>query len=162
MASEYNLSYTGYFDSEEEAIKVLEAEGRKLEKIAKTIWRNYLESYTPKEYIRTGASERAIKLNSVKKISEDELGIELTWENDLAWHDSWLWKKGKISSNQKGHAIILISMGWHAKKLEKAYKKPVYRHTYYEGFGYLSKVIEAYDAVRDKRIGLELQIAVQK
>jgi len=147
MENQNNL----YFDSEEEARKILKQEGKTLEKIAIKIWRQYLASYKPKKYVRTGNSEKAIKLNEIKVIGTDELGIELTWENDLAWHPSVV-----PTSSEKGHAIILISNGWHSKKLEKIYRKSVYRHTYYEGYGYIQKVIQAYEAIKDKRITLEL------
>jgi hypothetical protein len=164
MASKLDLKGVGEFPSEKDAMKVLLAEGRKLEAIARKEWRRYLGSYSPKEYVRTGNSEKAIKLKTRPiKVGTDHIAIEVTWENDLAWHDSWLYKKGKTKTNQRGHAVLLISAGWHSKKLERVYKRGArkpYRHTYYEGYGYLTKVINSYNAVRDKRIGLELEVLV--
>jgi hypothetical protein len=157
MASKLDIKGVGDFPSEKDAMKVLLAEGRKLERIARKEWRRYLGSYDPQQYVRTGNSEKAIKLKTRPiKISENEIAIELTWENNLAWHNSVVPK-----SKKKGHAIILISAGWHSKKLEKIYGRAVPRHTYYEGYGYLTNVINAYNAVRDKRIGLELEVLVK-
>ena len=141
----------------DEAKKLLQKEGRKLERIAKSEWRKYLNSYSPKEYIRTGRSEKAIKLNNVKQVSSDELGIELTWQNDLVYHDSVLYKKGYTSKNKKGHSVMLISRGWHSVKLEKKLKRRIYRFTYYQGSGYIDNVIKRYKAVKDKNVSLELQ-----
>jgi len=152
-----NLLSVGFFDDELSAYNTLLREGRKLERIARKVWRQYENSYSPKQYVRTGNSAKSIKLRTMPiKLSEDEIGIELTWENELAWHDSVV-----PNSKKKGHAILLISAGWHSKKLERAYGKSVYRHTYYEGYGYLTEVINAYNAVRDKRVGLELEVLVK-
>jgi hypothetical protein len=156
MAS--NLLQVGMFDSPEEAEKVLRAEARKFKYVAVKMWRKYLASYKPKEYKRTRKSQNAIQIKTrIIKISPDEIGMEVTWVNDLAWHDSVV-----PNSSKKGHSIILISEGWHSKKLERILGNPVYRFTYYEGWGYLDKVIAEYDRIRDKRVGLELQNFVSK
>lgn len=151
MAS--NLMQIGEFDSEEQAVRVLRGEARKFKYVALKMWRKYLSSYKPKKYVRTRKSQNAVQIiPRIIKISENELGIEITWRNDLAWHDSVVPK-----SEKKGHSIILISEGWKSKKLKKMLGRKVYRFTYYEGWDYLSKVIAEYDKVRDKRVGLELQ-----
>lgn len=146
------------FENEAEAIKVLTAEGKKLEKICRKVWRSYLDSYKPKVYaehltnrqgVRTMHSLDSISLGNVKKIGEDEFGIEVTFKNKLAYHES------VFGNNQpKGHAIMLISSGW---KVKKGKHKGVARFGYFDGFDYLGKVKEQYDAVRDKRISLDIQ-----
>jgi len=146
MATQNNNSF---FDSEEEASRVLQAEGRKLTKIAIKVWRQYLGSYTPKKYIRTNKSMFSIKLKKVKKIDADTLGIEVTFENDLVYHDS-IFGKG----HKQGHAVMLISSGWRVKK---GRHKDIENFGYKEGFDYLGKVKQAYEAVRDKRISFEIQ-----
>lgn len=146
-----------YFEDESEAKKILLIEGRKLKNIAQMEWAKYLNSYSPVEYIRTHDSEKALKLGIVKVVNSDHLGIEVTWDNTLVYHDSWLYKKGKAKKNVQGHSIMLISKGWHSKKLEKVYGKRVYRHTYYQGYGYIDNVIRAYENVKDPRIHIELQ-----
>jgi hypothetical protein len=158
MASNTNLMSVGTFDSDQEAEKVLRAEARKFKYIAVKMWRRYLASYKPKEYVRTRKSQKSIQIRSkLIRLPNNELGMEITWENDLAWHDSVVPK-----SSKKGHSIVLISEGWHSVKLEKILKGAVYRFTYYEGWGYLDKVIREYDKVRDKRIGFELENFVSK
>lgn len=52
---------------------------------------------------------------------------------------------------------MLISEGWHSKKLEKMYGKRVYRHTYFEGTNYLAEVQKAYNAGKPIGVTLETQ-----
>lgn len=141
-----------FFDSPEQAMMALEREGKKLMKIAKIEWQKYLKSYKPVQYIRTGNSERAIKLGKPKMIGANQYGIELTWVNNLVYHNSVV-----PNSNKKGHSVMLISSGWHSKKLEKIYGRQVYRHTYYEGNSYINNVMKKYESQKDRRIDLELQ-----
>lgn len=147
------------FDSEEEAIRVLRLEGKKLEDCCKKVWNLYLASYTPTEYAshkegysagqRTMASLDSIKLGVVKKISKDEYGIEVTFRNKLAYHDSVIGK-----SQPQGHAIMLISFGW---KVKKGSHRKIKHFGYRQGYDYLGKVEKMYNKVKDKRISLEIQ-----
>ncbi|UUV46971.1 neck protein [Bacillus phage vB_BanS-Thrax5] len=150
-----------YFNTDAEAIRVLTAEGKKLERIAKQVWRSYLGSYSPKQYVRTGRSLQAIKLKGIKVLGKGLYSIELTWENSLAYHDSYIYKQGYTSKNVKGHSIMLIGTRWHSAKLERVYRKPIYRHTYWSwnggGGSYLNAVVQQYKAVKDRRINLEVQ-----
>lgn len=91
-------------------------------------------------------------MGKVKRIDGNTLGIELTFENDLMYHDSVV--KG---STKKGHSIMLISEGWHSKKLEKMYGRRVYRHTYFEGVNYLAEVQKAYNTGKPVGVTLETQ-----
>jgi len=152
MAKKNNILF---FDSEEEAVRALEREGKKLEKIARKIWRMYESSYTPKHYvngtgIRTGKSMESVRLGRVKKHADDTLSIELTFRDGLAYHNS-VFKGGK-----KGHSIMLISEGW---KVKKGKHKDVYRFGYYEGFNYIEKVKSAYEASKNSKVELEVQWA---
>ena len=146
------------FDSDEEAIRVLSAEGRKLEDCCKKVWRQYLASYKPKTYAvhltgvkgrRTNNSLNSIKLGKVKKISDDEYGIEVTFRNDLAYHNSVIG-----SSQPKGHAIMLIIFGW---KVKKGKHRNIEHFGYRQGYDYLGKVEKMYNKIKDKRISLEIQ-----
>lgn len=137
------------FHSEEEAIKVLQAEGKRLEQIALKVWRQYLASYKPEMYIRTGKSENGIKLKQVKKIDSDTLGIELTFQDNLMYHDSVFG-----GSQPKGHSIMLISSGW---AVNKGWHRNIPNFGYKEGFNYLGKVVEAFEAVKHEGITLEVQ-----
>lgn len=149
---ESKSSLLPHFSSDEEAKRVLEAEGRKLKYIAIKLWRRYLSSYQPSKYVRTRKSQRSIKLGKVKIHSANEWSIELTYVDDLAYHDSI------FKGNPKGHAIMLVSKGWHSKKLEERLGgKKIERFTYFDGTGYLDKVYKEYMIVRDKRIELEVQ-----
>jgi len=145
------------FDSDAEAIRVLRVEGKKLVQSAKKIWRLYQASYNPKEYFRTGNSLKSIKLGSIKKLDNNEWAIELTFINDLAYHDSVVFKKGERksgkSSHNQGHAIMLISQGWRTK----GRFQNVARFGNYKGFDYLEQVKKDYLATADKRLTLEIQ-----
>jgi hypothetical protein len=140
-----------YFESDEEAIKVLTAEGRKLKYIAVKVWRKYLGSYQPKRYIRTRDTQRGIKLGKVKKVGDNEWGIELTFENDLMYHDSYVGK-----GQPQGHSIMLLSSGWKAVNLERkiGVRQNFTRH---KGINYLGEVAKAYNSQKHKGITLEIQ-----
>lgn len=148
-----------YFESDAEAIRVLKAEGKKLEECCKKVWRQYLASYTPKAYAshkqgysagqRTMASLDSIKLGTVKKVSNDEYGIEVTFKNELAYHESVIGK-----SEPKGHAIMLISFGWRVKRGKH---RNIKHFGYRQGYDYLGKVQKMYDGMKDPRISLEIQ-----
>jgi phosphoglucomutase len=151
MSAESNFE----FASEQDAIRALESEGKRLLRIARQVWRAYLTSYQPKSYVRTNNSDKAIKLGKVKKLDDDTLGIELTWQDDLTYHDSVVSSTGK----PKGHSIMLISEGW---KVKKGKHKDVYRFGYYEGFDYLAKVEQAFNSGKHAGISFEIQWAGQK
>ncbi|MCR4361977.1 hypothetical protein JDW21_19625 [Bacillus subtilis] len=138
-----------FFESDEEAVRVLHQEGRKLKYCALKVWRKYLSSYRPKKYARTGKSLKSIKLGKVKRLGVNEWGIEVTFINDLAYHDSVIG-----ASEPKGHAIMLISHGW---KVKRGRHKDVYRFGYFEGFDYLGKVKEMYNNTKDRRVNLDIQ-----
>lgn len=120
-------------------------EGKKLERIARREWEAYYQSYTPKQYIRTYKSRDALKLKTPTKRIDGGWDIELTWENDLAYHES------KFKNNKKGHAIMLISDGWESRKLRAKIGKR-YRFTDFDGTGYLYNVYKKYLAVADRTI----------
>ncbi|MFS0905808.1 hypothetical protein AB3N02_22555 [Priestia aryabhattai] len=149
-----------YFESEAEAIRVLKAEGKRLERIARRVWQRYLDSYEPKKYAehingmpghRTGRSMKSIKLGRVKRIGDNEYGIELTFINDLVYHESVFG-----NAQPEGHSIMLISSGWTARKLEE--KIGIREHfTRYKGFNYLGEVQRAFNNGKHKGIDLEIQ-----
>ena len=137
------------FDSDAEAKRVLREEGKRLKQIAKKVWSDYLASYKPKMYTRSGNSQKSIKLNNVFKIDENTWGIELTFQNELTYHNSVIG-----TSQPKGHSIMLISSGW---KVKKGRHKNVYRFGYYEGFDYIGKVMKEFNNGKHRGIELELQ-----
>jgi hypothetical protein len=139
--------------TEQEVRRILQEEGRRLERIARTLWRAYYASYTPELYARTYNSEKAIKLGRVKMIAPNQWGIELTWKNNLVYHPS-IFKKG---NQAEGHSVMLISDGWHSKKLEQKLGIRKHRFTYFEGTGYLARVIKKWQATAPQGISIEKQ-----
>jgi hypothetical protein len=137
------------FDSEAEAIKALTEEGRKLKYIALKLWRKYLSEYKPKRYVRTRDSQNAIKLGKVKKHGEDSFSLELTFDDDLSYHDS------VVKGNQpQGHSFMLISEGW---KNRKGKNKNIHRFGYFEGINYIERVREAFNDKKHAGIILEIE-----
>lgn len=139
-----------YFETEAEAVRVLKSEGRRLKYIALKVWRKHLSNPKPKAYIRTRDSQRSIKLGKVRKVGSNEYTIELTFENDLAYHESVVGK-----DQPEGHAIMLLSSGWEARNLEKKIGIRE-RFTRYKGFNYLGEVQKAFNNGKHK--GIQLQI----
>lgn len=143
--------------SEAEAKKVLMAEGRRLKLIALKIWRKTIHSYSVKKYVRTRKAQNSIKLGKVKMIAPNVWGIELTWDNDLVYHDSIF--KGK---QKKGHAVMLISEGWYSAKLEKRMGRRIDRFTYFGGTGYLASVVKEWQSSAPKGVTIETQWSGKK
>lgn len=155
MANNQKFNYA--FDTEVEAILALQAEGRRLKYIALKVWRQYLASYKPKEYAfhltgitgkRTRNTQRGIKLGRVKKLDDSTFGIELTFEDDLMYHESAFGSK-----YQKGHSIMLISEGWQVKR---GWHKDIENFGYFEGINYIEKVKEAF--IKDAKKGITLEV----
>lgn len=136
--------------NEQQARRTLEIEGRRLKYIAVKVWRQYLGSYKPKEYTRTRDTQRGIKLGRVRRISPFEYGISLEFENDLMYHESIFG-----SNNKEGHSLMLISEGWHSKKLE-AKRGRVYRLTYFEGIDYIGRVQREYMRFAPRGVRLDV------
>ena len=147
------------FETDAEAKRVLREEGKRLKKIARKVWLEYEGSYTPSKYVRTGNSLKSIKLGNVFKVDDNTWGIELTFQNDLAYHNSVL-KSKSGKKHKKGHSIMLISSGWIVKKGKH---KNIYRFGYYEsksgyqGFDYIGKVVNEFNSGKHQGISLEVQ-----
>lgn len=137
---------------------LLQSEARKLEDIARKVWERDMSSYTPKMYIRTQDAMKALKVGDVFRYDENHYAIEITFENDLSYHDSWFDKiNGTKGRWERGHAVMLISDGWHAKKLESRMGRRVERFTYFEGTGYLYRVYKEYMKVANPTVSLEIE-----
>lgn len=142
-----------YFKSEEDAIKALKREARVLKRIARQVWEEYQDSYKPVHYVRTGDTLKSIQIGKVKQLGMNEYGIEITYENDLVYHDS-------IFGGKQGHTIMLIGgwkqtkMGWQVKT---GWHKNVKRLGYWEGFDYIGTVQERYNDQKNKAISLEVK-----
>lgn len=143
--------------SDREITRRLQQEARTLKAIALKQWRRDMQDYKPKVYAvhlgmpqgkRTKQSQRGIKIGKVKRLEDGSFGIEVSWENQLMYHDS-------IFPNQpQGHSVMLISEGWHSRKLEQKLRRRVYRFTYFEGTNYLARVIKAYNSIKPSWVTL--------
>lgn len=138
--------------TEEQAIRTLEMEGRRLKYIALKVWRKYQSSYPPKMYVRTRDTQRGIKLGKVRRIDANHFGIDLMYDNDLMYHDSIFG-----SQYPKGHSLMLISNGWHSRKLERKYGKGIYMLTYFEGADIIGQIEREYNKYKPLGVTLETQ-----
>lgn len=156
------------FDSDEEAQFVLKREAKILKTCAIIIWKKYLASYQPKEYavhktgakgMRTGASLNSIQMGEPKKVGDNDWQVEVTFRDDLAYHESVINSKGG-KKHKDGHAIMLISFGWRVKK---GSHRNIKHFGYRQGYDYLGKVNRLYKKLqKDKRVSLEIQWAGKK
>jgi hypothetical protein len=156
------MSTSFEFDSEQEARRVLQAEGKRLLDLARSIWQQYISSYQPVQYVRSTDSYKSMKLGEVYKLDDDTLGIKLEWIDDLAYHDSVV-TKGK----PQGHSIMLISEGWKTKRASSYPTNPSNSYYpkgihYFQGFNYLGKLEEAFNNGKHQGIVLEIQWAGEK
>lgn len=135
--------------TEEQAIRTLEMEGRRLKYIALKVWRKYQSSYPPKMYVRTRDTQRGIKLGKVRRIDANHFGIDLMYDNDLMYHDS------VFGRNQpKGHSLMLISDGWEVKK---GRHKDIYMFGYFEGVDIIGQIEREYNKYKPLGVTLETQ-----
>lgn len=111
----------------------------------------YLNSYKPSEYVRTGNSQRAIKLGKVKRLDAFTFGIEISFADELSYHNSVVSKNGR----PRGHSFMLISEGWTVKNRARN-RKPVYRFDYFEGVDYISNVIKEFN--QNPVAGIKLEV----
>ena len=128
---------------------MLKAEVEKLEGITKSVYNQYLKSYSPQQYVRTGAMIGSIGKSEIVK-EANSMKMAVSFDNSGAYHSS-------LFGGSMGHAPILISDGWHSKRLEQTRMGRVYRLTYYEGFDALDKIESQYNAVKNPLARLEIQ-----
>lgn len=136
-----------FFEDDRTAKRVLESEAGKLLEIAQKQWIREMDKYSPKAYVRTGNSFRSIDKTHVRKVGFG-WEIDVTFKNDLAYHDSVISKY-----EPKGHAIWLNHAGWRVKK---GSHRDIEYFGYRKGSGYLFKVFEEYNKVKDPRISLTI------
>lgn len=137
------------FNTEIEAKLALQREGKRLKMIADKLWRQYLDTHQGRPYRRTNkADEKAIKLGRVKRLDAFTWGIELSFVDELSYHDSIVSKDKK----PKGHAFMLISEGW---QVQKGSHKGVKDFGYFTGINYIGRVIQEYNDSAPKGITLK-------
>lgn len=129
--------------------RILKSEVAKLEGITKSVYQQYLKSYSPTQYVRTGEMIGSIGKTEIVK-EGNKMKMAVSFDNSSAYHES-------LFGGSKGHAPILISEGWHSKRLEQTRMGRVYRLTYYEGFDALGKIESQYEAVKNPLARLEIQ-----
>lgn len=102
-------------------------------------WNNYLESYTPAMYKRTGDTERGITLNpTLRRDSLGNLFMSVEFLDEYMYDD-------EVLTREPRHKYMAINNGWDLKDYVKDGHEPKDRFHYYDdGYGQLEKTIEEY------------------
>lgn len=109
---------------ESEIKKELVKFGQKLEEVAKLVWDEYLASYQPTVYRRTGKTRAGIQLNpSVSTTYDGRYVVKLEFKNS-----------NMFDSRSNRHTYLSIDKGWN-------YGGKRYMYDYYEGFDLIAKTI---------------------
>lgn len=143
------LSESAVADLEKQVKKQMEEEIFQLYIQTTIEWNNYLESYTPKMYERTGDTERGIVLNpTLRRDAQGNLIMSVEFLDELMYDD-------EVLTGQPRHKYMAINNGWDLK--EEAAGKPKDRFHYYEdGYGQLENTIDEY--LRSKPEWLKLVV----
>lgn len=118
--------------------KILKAAGKQLEGYLKDELNKYLDSYTPKQYERTGNTVRSIRVGDPKKISINEWSLEIYFDDKLANHDSVMG-----SDQPKGYTPWLLEVGWDIRD-KVNYEAEMFTH--HKGTKYISNAISKFNA----------------
>ena len=100
-------------------------------------WDNYMQSYTPKMYKRTGDTERGISPNpTLRRDSLGNLFMSVEFLDEYMYDD-------EVLTGEPRHKYMAINNGWDLTSF--AGDEPKDRFHYYdEGYGQLQKTIEEY------------------
>ena len=118
--------------------QILTAAGKQLEGYLKDELNAYFNSYSAKQYERTGNTVKSIKVGSPKKISINEWCLEIYFDEGLANHDSVMG-----SDQPKGYTPWLLEVGWDIRD-KVNYEAPMFTH--HDGTGYITKAVKRFNA----------------
>lgn len=121
-----------------DAMSDIESQASKLLNDVNSLWAGYERSYSPSMYVRTGATRGGFSLSDSRIVQDGldtKVEIDLILDDDAMYHDSIFG-----SHYTQGHSFMLISEGWRSARLE-AYRGPIYRLTYYEGYGIIDTLV---------------------
>lgn len=124
--------------------KLMLAELRKLEIIAKKHLVQERNSYTPKVYKRTGLTDKSLKVSPVIRVG-NYLHGSVYFDNDLVVRKS-------MFSNKEYNTIDLFNSGWTSSSLESKLGKRIDRFTYFKGNNMLNNILAEYNSVKHPSI----------
>jgi hypothetical protein len=118
--------------------KTLTEAGQELERLMVAELNAYYQSYNPTVYERTGATVKSIMVGKPKKISINEWSLDITFDEGLANHRSY------IGSDQPdGYTPWLLEVGWNIEdKVQPS--RPMF--TNHPGTHYITKAVNKFNA----------------
>ena len=131
------LSESAREDLERQVKKEMEEEIFQLYIQTTIEWDNYMQSYTPKMYERTGETERGITLNpTLRRDAKGNLVMSVEFLDELMYDD-------EVLTGKPRHKYMAINNGWDLK--DEATGAPKDRFHYYDdGYGQLDTTIDKY------------------
>ena len=102
-------------------------------------WDNYMQSYTPKMYDRTGETKRGIVLDpTLRRDSFGNLIMSVEFLDEFMYED-------EILTQTPRHKYMAINNGWDLRDEVSEGKEPKNRFHYYDdGYGQLDTTIRKY------------------
>lgn len=100
----------------------------------------YYLSYEPKVYKRTFDFQDSLYAEDFihVRVNGNRIELSVSFRPSMAYHSN-LW------GDHMSYVPMLISEGWHSKKLEDAIGHPVPRLTYYEGYHFVEKAVQMFN-----------------
>lgn len=125
--------------------QILERELKRLEGYIKEEIQNYLNSYTPTVYERTGNWMESVRISPVTQVG-NYLQASIYFDNALANHPS-------LFGGEPGYVPWLMEVGWHWRDD----KQPrTYRLSDFEGTHYIAKAVERFNS--ENRHGIKVTV----
>lgn len=113
-------------------------------------WDNYLKSYKPKMYKRTGDTERGISLNpTLRRDSLGNLFMSVEFLDEYMYDD-------EVLTGEPRHKYMAINNGWDLTSYGGDAPKDRF-HYYDEGYGQLQKTIEEYMKKKPDWLRLDIE-----
>lgn len=123
--------------AQQKVYKVLKTEANRLERFLRDEIENYLSSYKPKVYKRTGDLLRSLRVSEPFPYSiSGSFAIKVYFESSLAYHPS-------LFGGRSGYVPILLDKGWHWSEN----KRPrIYRLSDFDGIHFIKRAVKRFQS----------------
>lgn len=131
-----------------EARNLLRREANRLLKLLQKYIDEYYASYQPVVYERTYFFKHSLRYEDVKMVG-DTMSVVIFFDEDFSTHES-------ILGGKDGFVPILLNDGYRTKL-----QPPRYRFTHYDGFHFVEKAIEEYNATNSLGIRITVNVVYE-
>jgi len=131
--------------SNQNTLVVLEEETQKLAQYIEEEIQNYLSSYVPTVYERTGNWLNSVKISPIVQEGEYLTAI-ITFDERLANHPS-------LFNGEEGYVPWLMEVGWHWS-MDKPHR--TYRLSDFEGIQYIRRAVERFNS--ENKYGIKVSV----